>query len=56
MAWNRKPLPGTSLRREVMGRRVKFITSGVDETVGSHSQWLLTEVSPPLFEQMTVMP
>lgn len=56
MAWDRKPLPGAPLRREVMGMKVKSIASGLLGTVRSHSLWLLTLVSPPLFAHITVIP
>lgn len=52
----RKPVPDTPLRRDVIGTKVKFITSGIEGTVRSHSQWLLVEGSPPLLEHMTVIP
>lgn len=56
MAWDKKPLPGTPLRREVMGMKLKWMASGIDGTVKSHSQWLSAFVSPPLFELITVIP
>lgn len=56
MAWDKKPLPGTPLRREVIGIKLKLIASGFDGTVSSHSQWLLAVGSPPLFEHITVNP
>ena len=56
MAWDRKPLPGTPLRREVMGRKLNRIASGADGTVRSHSQWLSANASPPLLVFITVIP
>lgn len=53
MAWDKKPFPGTPLRREVMGMKLKWIASGIDGTVRIHSQCELTEVSPPLFKHIT---
>ena len=37
MAWLKKPLPGTPLKREVIGTNDMDITSGSDWTVFSHS-------------------
>lgn len=56
MAWDKKPFPETPLRREVIGMKLKLIASGIEGTVRSHSQWLLVDGSPPLFEHMTVIP
>lgn len=56
MAWDRKPLPGTPLRREVMGMKLKWMASGIEGTVRSHSQWLSAAGSPPRFERITVIP
>lgn len=56
MAWDRKPLPGTPLSKEVIGMKLKWIASGIDGTVRSHSQWLALDGSPPLFEHITVIP
>jgi len=39
-----------------MGMKLKSIASGLLGTVSSHSLWLLTWVSPPLFTHITVIP
>lgn len=56
MAWDKKPLPGTPLRREVIGIKLNWTASGIDGTVRSHSQWLSANASPPLLELITVIP
>lgn len=40
----------------MIGTKVKLIASGSAGTVRTHSQWLLTDGSPPLFEFITVTP
>jgi len=37
IAWERNPLPGAPLRREMMGMKLKSIASGLLGTVSSHS-------------------
>ena len=39
-----------------MGMKLNWIASGMEGTVGSHSQWLLTDVSPPFLAHRTVIP
>lgn len=56
MACDKKPLPGTPLRRDVIGMKLKWIASGIDGTVRSHSQCVFADKSPPLFEHITVIP
>lgn len=56
MAWDKKPLPGMPLSKEVIGMKLNLIASGIEGTVGSHSQWLEHDRSPPLLEHITVIP
>lgn len=56
MACERRPEPGTSLRSDVIGIKLKLIASGFSGTVISHSLWLFALPSPPLFAHITVIP
>lgn len=56
IACDKKPLPGTPLRSEVIGMKLKAIASGIEGTVKSHSLCVFAVKSPPLFEHITVTP
>lgn len=56
MACDKNPFPGMPLSREVIGMKLKCIASGLNGTVSSHSQCVLTDESPPLFEHITLIP
>lgn len=56
IAWDKKPFPGTPLRRDVIGMKLKLIASGLDGTVSNHSQCVSALKSPPLLELITFIP
>lgn len=56
IAWLRYPLPGTPVRREVMGTNLNSIASGLACTVWSHFEWFLQSAFPPLLDQIRDKP